>query len=68
MTHPLSENVPMLSRELEDSAGRICVWHACICYCFIGSSAVADVMAIYPKARATILMDGPVRVGCHQGC
>ena len=60
VTYPLSENVPMLSRELDDNAGRMWVWCAGVCNCIIGSSAMADVLASCPKATVTVLLDGPV--------
>ena len=50
----------MLSSELEDSSGRMYVWHARVCNCVVGSSAIVDVLAICPKATAIVLSNGPV--------
>ena len=58
--YPLSENVPMLSSELEESVGRMCVLHTGVRNCAIGSCVVADVLASCPKATVTFLLDGRV--------
>ena len=45
VTYSLSAKVPTLRSELDDNAGRMCVWHAGGRSCDIGSRADADVFA-----------------------
>ena len=50
----------MLRKELEESAGRMWVWHAGVRNCVIGKSADADMLATWPNATATHLSYGLV--------
>ena len=45
VTYLLSAKVPMLRSELDDSAGRMCVWHAGVHDCVIRRRADEDVFA-----------------------
>ena len=45
VTYPLSTKVSMLRSKLDDNAGRMCVWHAGVRSCVIGSRVEADMFA-----------------------
>jgi hypothetical protein len=55
VTYPLLAKVPMLRRELDDSASRMWVFRVGVCNCIIGRSTDADVSATWPNAMATVL-------------
>ncbi len=46
--------------QLDDSTGRMCVWHAGVHSCIIGRRTDEDIFATCPNATATVLCDGPV--------